>query len=81
MSHTFQKEIDLNHYIIKERYNEIIMIEKQTIELNEIFRDLNLLSNDQGEMINCIELNITESLDYTNKGINKLDKKKVCIIF
>ena len=91
MSQQFEfKEVqdnDLNHQMIVERCREIKEIEKQMGELNEIFRDFHALVVDQTDVIENIEHNISNSLKYTDKGVEEIQEARnkqingACTIF
>ena len=51
-----QSEVDFQESLIVEREEEIRGIEQGITELNEIFRDLGTMVNQQGEMIDDIEV-------------------------
>lgn len=53
-----QSEVDFQESLIIEREEEIRGIEQGITELNEIFRDLGTMVNQQGEMIDVIEVHI-----------------------
>lgn len=51
-------EIEFNESLITERETEIQNIEQGITELNEIFRDLGTMVNEQGDLIDSIEANV-----------------------
>jgi len=56
---TLQDETDFQDAIIYEREKEIKEIQVQMIQVNEIFKDLAKLVEDQGEMVDNIQTNIS----------------------
>eukprot|EP00121_Abeoforma_whisleri_P009507 Awhi_evm1s8743 len=50
---------------IKDRHEEIIKLEKSLRELNQLFQEIALLVEQQGEMLDHIEFNVGEAVDYT----------------
>ena len=59
---------------IKERDIEIKKLEKGVSELHELFMDLHMLVESQGEMIDNIEKNVTETEDFIVAGNTNLRK-------
>ncbi|CAF1427927.1 unnamed protein product [Adineta ricciae] len=49
---------------IEARHRDIMKLEKSIKELHNMFLDLAILVNDQGEMVDCIEHNISKAVDY-----------------
>jgi len=60
--------------LIADREQGIKEIEKTVVEVNEIFRDLSHLVQEQGVMIDNIESNIEESVVKTTDGVEELRK-------
>ncbi|XP_041361657.1 syntaxin-like [Gigantopelta aegis] len=46
---------------IEERQKEILSLEKSVVQVNELFRDMNILVVEQGETIDSIEANIVDA--------------------
>ncbi|KAK9459690.1 t-SNARE [Lipomyces oligophaga] len=69
-----QEEVDFQNSLIAEREIEIQGIEQGISELNEIFRDLGTMVNEQGVMIDNIESNITNVADSTQHASTELTK-------
>jgi len=69
-----QSQVSFNNNIILDRERDIREIEKNVIEVNEIFRDLSALVVEQGSMIDSIESNIESSVEHTSKGAEELVK-------
>jgi len=58
---------------IKDRHDEIVKITKSLEELHNLFIDMNVLIQEQGEMINSIAFNVRSTKEHT--------KKKSCSTF
>ena len=54
-------EMEFNNALIEEREQGILEIQQQIGEVNEIFQDLAVLVNEQGQMIDDIEANIVST--------------------
>lgn len=76
-------------YDMQERHQDIIKIEKSILELHQLFLDMAVLVDAQGEMINQVEHFVVSAADHTNKGVDEMKKavksqkksrKKMCII-
>jgi len=75
---------------IKDRHEEIIKLEKAIRELHELFVDMAILVEQQGEMIDRIEYNVSEGSEYVEEAVRQLKsavvyqsaarKKKVFLI-
>ena len=67
-------QIEFNDSLIEEREQGIVEIQHQIGEVNEIFQDLALLVNEQGEMIEDIESNIVRTGQHTSAAVKELKK-------
>ena len=67
-------QIEFNDALIEEREQGIVEIQHQIGEVNEIFQDLALLVNEQGEMIEDIESNIVRTGQHTSAAVTELKK-------
>ncbi|XP_071791076.1 syntaxin-like isoform X1 [Asterias amurensis] len=75
---------------IEARHNDIIKLENSIRELHDMFMDMAMLVESQGEMIDRIEYNVEQSVDYvetakmdTKKAVkyqSKARRKKICIL-
>lgn len=74
---------------VEERHAEILKLERQVIELLELFKDLSMLVDQQGEKIDVIDQHIVRTKDNTEKGEKALvsaeksqiaARKKRCIL-
>ena len=54
-------EIENQEILISQRDNDISKIESEILTVNEMFKDINTLTQTQGELINNIEYYIHES--------------------
>lgn len=59
---------------IEARHNDIIKLETSIRELHDMFMDMAMLVESQGEMIDRIEYNVEQSVDYVETA--KMDTKK-----
>uniref|UniRef100_A0A3Q3GBM4 Syntaxin-1A n=1 Tax=Labrus bergylta TaxID=56723 RepID=A0A3Q3GBM4_9LABR len=59
---------------IETRHNEIIKLENSIRELHDMFMDMAMLVESQGEMIDRIEYNVEHSVDYVERAVS--DTKK-----
>lgn len=59
---------------IEARHNDIIKLESSIRELHDMFMDMAMLVESQGEMIDRIEYNVEQSVDYVETA--KMDTKK-----
>ncbi|XP_064622754.1 syntaxin-1A-like [Lineus longissimus] len=59
---------------LKSREKEMFELEKKIVQVNEIFRDLNLLVCEQGEMIDRIEDNVTNAAEHVHEANVQLKK-------
>ncbi|ETE67203.1 Syntaxin-1B, partial [Ophiophagus hannah] len=75
---------------IETRHNEIIKLETSIRELHDMFVDMAMLVESQGEMIDRIEYNVEHSVDYVERAVSdtkkavkyqsKARRKKIMII-
>eukprot|EP01135_Chromosphaera_perkinsii_P005394 Nk52_evm2s345 gene=Nk52_evmTU2s345 len=62
---------------VQDRHRDLIKIEKSLAELREMFADLALLVEQQGEAIDIIEHNVAQSTEYTEEAVIELKAAKV----
>ena len=67
-------EMEFNNALIEEREAGILEIQQQIGEVNEIFQDLAVLVNEQGQMIDDIEANIVSTAVRTKDAQRELTK-------
>jgi len=65
-----------NETVIAEREQGIKQIESTIIEVNEVFRDLGALVQEQGVVVDNIERHIDETVHETTQGVKQLAKAK-----
>ncbi|KAL5731815.1 hypothetical protein ACHQM5_004509 [Ranunculus cassubicifolius] len=61
---------------IQERDVAVRELEKKLLELQQVFSDMAVLVEAQGEMLNNIEAHVTDALDYVVQGNRELQKSK-----
>jgi len=69
-----QTEMEINNSLIDERNKGIQEIEKQVVQVHEIFTDLAKLVDEQGEMIDSIESNVENSVEHVKHGVQEISK-------
>lgn len=57
---------------IENKHKEIMALEQSIMELHQLFLDMAILVEAQGELIDQIEYNVTESVAYTAEGVKQL---------
>jgi chromosome segregation ATPase len=81
--------VEYDHQEIERRHGQIRQIEKDVVEVAEMFRDLNQLVEQQQEGIDVIENNIQNTKDQVETGASQLEvaaqyqyqvRKRKCII-
>uniref|UniRef100_H2Z9A2 t-SNARE coiled-coil homology domain-containing protein n=1 Tax=Ciona savignyi TaxID=51511 RepID=H2Z9A2_CIOSA len=75
---------------IEARHNDIIKLETSIKELHDMFMDMAMLVEQQGEIIDRIEYNVEHSVDYVERAVSdtkkavkyqsKARRKKICMI-
>jgi t-SNARE complex subunit (syntaxin) len=75
---------------LKEKHNDLLALEKSITELNQLFMDMAILVETQGDLIDQIEFSVMNSKAFTEKAVETLQqtekivintrKKKVCIV-
>jgi syntaxin 1B/2/3 len=73
-----------------DRHTDLMEIEKNIVELHQLFMDMSLLVDQQGEKVNNIEQNVQSSANNTEKAVTELKasvelqksarKKKWCMV-
>jgi len=61
---------------IQDKYRDIIKLEKSVETMHQMFLDMALLVHANAELLNSIELNVTETRSYVKKAVKKLDEGK-----
>ena len=58
-------------YDIQERHQDIMKIEQSVLELNQLFMDMAILVNAQGDMLNSIETNVMKTNRDVEMGVKE----------
>ncbi|MCO5610471.1 hypothetical protein L7F22_064709 [Adiantum nelumboides] len=61
---------------IQERHEGVRDLEKKLLELHQIFLDMAVLVEAQGEMLDCIEEQVTKAAEHTERGVQIIQKAK-----
>jgi syntaxin 1B/2/3 len=61
---------------IMERHDAFLQLERGLMDLHQVFLDMAVLVETQGEMLNNIETHIKQTQDYVNKGVDNLHKAR-----
>eukprot|EP00475_Leptophrys_vorax_P006475 TRINITY_DN14005_c0_g1_i4.p2 TRINITY_DN14005_c0_g1~~TRINITY_DN14005_c0_g1_i4.p2 ORF type:complete len:254 (+),score=55.50 TRINITY_DN14005_c0_g1_i4:90-764(+) len=61
---------------IQERHSAVQDIEKQLLELHQIFMDMAVLVEAQGELLDNIELQVGQAVDHVQSGTKELKKAR-----
>ena len=73
-----QVQLDLDELQeLREREEAVRRIESDIVDVNQIFNELALLVQDQGETIDTIDANIGTALNQVEEGTNQLEKAVV----
>jgi len=59
---------------IEARHKDIVRLEASIMELHQLFVDMAVLVDAQGELLNQIEFNVSQSVAYTADGVQELKK-------
>ena len=62
---------------IKNRHQELQKLEKSIVELHQLFLDMAVLVEAQGEVINEIDQNVEQAVNYTAEGYRQMKKAVV----
>ena len=60
-------------FLLQERYNELDNIVKGVNNLQEMFKDMNVLVNEQGTILDRIDYNIDLGYENVSKGKKKIN--------
>ena len=78
------QEYDHDMEIFIKRNSEIEELVKSIVDLNQIFKDLSLMINEQSESIDRIDMVMGEVVTKTDNGVKELQKaqeeQKKCVI-
>jgi len=61
---------------LTERHSDIIRLEQQMNELHQIFVDMAALVEAQGEMLDQIENNVDQAVEYVEEAVKQVEKSK-----
>ncbi|XP_069127996.1 syntaxin-7-like isoform X2 [Argopecten irradians] len=84
-----QMEEDVDLEMLQEREDSIKKLERDIVDVNQIFKDLGMLVHEQGEMLDSIEANVESAQIRVEEGTQQLSKardyqhksrRKKCII-
>jgi len=53
---------------VSQKYNEILLIEKSVMEMHQMFVDLALIVETQGELLDSIEFQVKQTIEYVEEG-------------
>ena len=67
-----QQQLQLNNQILEERSNAMLYLAKSVQEVQELFSDMALLVNNQGEHIDNIQINIENSATNVERANKQL---------
>ena len=84
-SKQYENTIQVNQKIIQEKEVAFDQITKDVEDIQQIYKDLALLVQEQGETLNLISDNIEETVAQTTEANIQLQKaekrqKKICVI-
>eukprot|EP00408_Alexandrium_pacificum_P019800 CAMPEP_0171200488 /NCGR_PEP_ID=MMETSP0790-20130122/24004_1 /TAXON_ID=2925 /ORGANISM="Alexandrium catenella, Strain OF101" /LENGTH=409 /DNA_ID=CAMNT_0011665865 /DNA_START=34 /DNA_END=1261 /DNA_ORIENTATION=+ len=57
---------------IRDKHNDILRLEQSIQDLAQMFNEIALLVNSQGEMLDAIEVHVNNTHEYTNKAVKEL---------
>ncbi len=63
-----------NDEFIQERYEGMEQLERTMQDVNDIYRDLSVIVHHQGDMLDSIEMNVTDGMEYVERGTQQLAK-------
>ncbi len=58
----------------RDKYQDVVKLEESVAELHQMFVDLSLLVEEQGELINSIDYQINTAADYVDQGTREVAK-------
>jgi len=72
-----QEQAEADLAIFQERQDAILQLERDVIDINDMFKELGAMVSEQGEVIGSIEDNVTKAGDAVEVGAEHLEKAKV----
>ena len=64
--------LQCNDLIIRERHEDILALSAEMNQVQTVFRDLATMINDQGEMVEDIESNMTSAAEQSKQGVRQV---------
>lgn len=61
---------------IQDKHKDIMRLEQSIVELHQLFVDMSVLVETQGEMLDQIEYSVQQAHQYVDKGVKQLEKAK-----
>mmetsp|Transcript_27814 Transcript_27814/g.66241 ORF Transcript_27814/g.66241 Transcript_27814/m.66241 type:complete len:303 (+) Transcript_27814:193-1101(+) len=61
---------------IQDKHRDIMRLEQSIVELHQLFVDMSVLVETQGEMLDQIEYSVQQAHAYVDKGVQQLEKAK-----
>mmetsp|Transcript_30192 Transcript_30192/g.97156 ORF Transcript_30192/g.97156 Transcript_30192/m.97156 type:complete len:161 (+) Transcript_30192:969-1451(+) len=61
---------------IQDKHRDIIRLEQSIVELHQLFVDMAVLVETQGEMLDQIEYSVQQAHQYVDRGVKQLEKAK-----
>ncbi|XP_021345257.1 syntaxin-7-like isoform X2 [Mizuhopecten yessoensis] len=71
-----QTEEDVDLEMLQEREDSIKKLERDIVDVNQIFKDLGMLVHEQGEMLDSIEANVESAQIRVEEGTQQLSKAR-----
>eukprot|EP00443_Scrippsiella_acuminata_P088071 CAMPEP_0115550656 /NCGR_PEP_ID=MMETSP0271-20121206/95334_1 /TAXON_ID=71861 /ORGANISM="Scrippsiella trochoidea, Strain CCMP3099" /LENGTH=156 /DNA_ID=CAMNT_0002984245 /DNA_START=45 /DNA_END=512 /DNA_ORIENTATION=- len=59
---------------IRDKHQDILRLERSIQDLAQMFQEIAVLVDEQGEMLDSIERNVADTKEYTGGGVKQLDK-------
>ena len=64
--------LQYNDLIIRERHEDILALSAEMNQVQTVFRDLATMINDQGEMVEDIESNMTSAAEQSKQAVRQV---------
>ena len=64
--------LQYNDLIIRERHEDILALSAEMNQVQTVFRDLATMINDQGDMVEDIESNMTSAAEQSKQGVRQV---------
>ncbi len=69
-----KQQLITNDEFIQERFEGMEKLERTIQDVNDIYRDLSVIVHHHGDMLDSIEMNITDGLEHVERGTQQLAK-------